>query len=163
MLYTCIYTYLSLSLHKYIYIYRSIYSSTFCDRPFSRWWQEGWWWKLTLLWAIIGRPWQSLPRIWRTPFVGMGPDGCGIKTREGVGYFELKRCALNLQNSQNHLVSMGNCEGISSQDCKHYIIIRESLQNPGVLHRDSALLASKDFRQRQDHFSFSEVKWSGFL
>lgn len=31
---------------------------------------------------------------------------------------------------------------------------------PRVLHRDSALLASKDFRQRQDHFSFSEVKWS---
>lgn len=65
-------------LYVYIYIFIiiliyhiSIYSSTFCDRPFSRWWQEGWWWKLTLLWAIIGRPWQSLPRIWRTPFVGI--------------------------------------------------------------------------------------------
>ena len=61
----------------------------------------------------------------------MGPDGCGIKTREGDGYFELKRCALNLQNSQNHLVSMGNSERISSQDCKDYIILLESLQNPG--------------------------------
>ena len=88
---TC-YIHVSIYIHIYHYSYISIYSSTICDRPFSRWWQEGWWWKLTLLWAIIGRPWQSLPRIWRTPFGGMGPDGCGIKTREGDGYFELKVC-----------------------------------------------------------------------